>query len=124
MWRPFVYPDKGTGPESDLGSFCHHQTQLLPVRSLGDGENYQIQSDARPEQALNESIAPKTHIINLSRFAQMPLGSNIRAYHTSASENLSDASHSVRLDDKDIILDLPAQSITTLVIKFAERSNP
>lgn len=74
--------------------------------------------------ALNESIAPKTHIINLSRFAQMPLGSNIRAYHTSASENLSDASHSVRLDDKDIILDLPAQSITTLVIKFAERSNP
>ena len=29
-----------------------------------------------------------------------------------------------RLDDKDIILDSQAQSITTLVIKFAERSNP
>ena len=66
--------------------------------------------------ALNESPADKTHIIDLSRFSQMPVSSSIRAYRTSAVENLSDASRSIRLDGRNIILDLPAQSITTLVI--------
>ena len=66
--------------------------------------------------ALNEDTAAKTHVINLSQFSQMPVGSNIRVYRTSKEENLSDASRSVSLDGKTIILDLPAQSITTLVI--------
>ncbi|MBR7030843.1 MAG: glycoside hydrolase [Prevotella sp.] len=66
--------------------------------------------------ALNEGTAAKTHVINLSQFSQMPVGNNIRAYRTSAEENLSDASHSVSLDGKTLIMDLPAQSITTLVV--------
>ena len=71
--------------------------------------------------SLNQDTVAKTHIIDLSRFAQMPLGGNIRAYRTSASENLSDASHTVKLDGKDIIIDLSAQSITTLVMTIGRK---
>jgi O-glycosyl hydrolase len=73
---------------------------------------------------LNGGIAPKTHIIDLSRFSLVSDSSDVRAYRTSASENLSDALRSVSLDGKTLILELPAQSITTLVIKLAELSTP
>ena len=66
--------------------------------------------------ALNEGQDTKTHLVDLSQFSQRPVGSQIRAYCTSATENLSDASHSVSLDGKTLVLDLPPQSITTLVI--------
>jgi O-glycosyl hydrolase len=72
--------------------------------------------------ALNEGIAAKTHVINLSQFSQLPVGNNIRAYRTSAEENLSDASHSVSLDGKTLIMDLPAQSITTLVVNLRHKN--
>ena len=70
--------------------------------------------------ALNQDTASKTHIIDLSRFCKKPDSSNIRAYRTSASENLSDVSKSVNLDSNNLILELPLQSITTLVVKLAE----
>ena len=65
--------------------------------------------------ALNEG-ATATHIIDLSLFEEMPERSSIRAYRTSASENLASALNSVTLDDSTLTLKLPSQSITTLVI--------
>ena len=67
--------------------------------------------------ALNQDTATKTHIIDLSRCSQVPDVGHVHVYRTSASENLSDASCSIRFDDKSLVLDLPAQSITTLVIE-------
>ncbi len=65
--------------------------------------------------ALNEG-ATATHIIDLSLFEEMPERSSIRAYRTSASENLASALSSVALDGSTLTLKLPSQSITTLVI--------
>ena len=65
--------------------------------------------------ALNEG-ATATHIIDLSLFEEMPERSSIRAYRTSASENLASALNSVTLDGRTLTLKLPSQSITTLVI--------
>lgn len=56
------------------------------------------------------------HQIDLSPFTTLPHRGNIRAYRTSATENLADAIASVKTDDKILTLTLPAQSITTLVI--------
>lgn len=70
--------------------------------------------------ALNQDTIAKTHIIDLSQFSQLSDGSNIHTYRTSASENLSDASRSVSLDGNNLFLELPAQSITTLVIKLTK----
>lgn len=56
------------------------------------------------------------HQIDLSPFTTLPHLGNIRAYRTSATENLADAIASVKTDDKILTLTLPAQSITTLVI--------
>ena len=67
---------------------------------------------------LNEGIAPKAHRIDLSRFPHTPVRSSIHAYRTSVNENLSDARDSVELDDMTLILNMPAQSITTLVISL------
>ena len=65
--------------------------------------------------ALNEG-ATATHIIDLSLFEEMPERSSIRAYRTSASENLASALNSVTLDGSTLTQKLPSQSITTLVI--------
>ena len=65
--------------------------------------------------ALNEG-ATAAHIIDLSLFEEMPERSSIRAYRTSASENLASALSSVALDGSTLTLKLPSQSITTLVI--------
>ena len=65
---------------------------------------------------LNEDFAAKTHMIDLSRFSNIPVRSGIRAYRTSTSENLSDAFDSVELNANILTLNMPAQSITTLVI--------
>lgn len=65
--------------------------------------------------ALNEGAAT-THIIDLSLFYDMPARSKIRAYRTSGNENLASALGSVKLDGSKILLNMPAQSITTLVI--------
>ena len=67
---------------------------------------------------LNEDLAAKTHRIDLSRFQHTPVRSGIRAYRTSVNENLSDALDSVELDGMTLILNMPAQSITTLVISL------
>jgi O-glycosyl hydrolase len=65
---------------------------------------------------LNADRADKTHMIDLSLFSHTPEEKNIRAYRTSESENLADASDSVSLDGKILTLSMPSQSITTLVI--------
>ena len=65
---------------------------------------------------LNEDLTAKTHMIDLSRFSNIPVRSGIRAYRTSTSENLSDAFDSVELNSNILTLNMPAQSITTLVI--------
>ena len=67
--------------------------------------------------ALNEETAAKTHVIDLSRLPYKPAKSGISAYRTTADENLCDAIGSVQLDGKTLILSMPAQSITTVVIK-------
>ena len=66
--------------------------------------------------ALNESLAAKTHEIDLSRLPYKAIHSSIHAYRTSIDENLADAFESVRLDGTTLILKIPSQSITTLVI--------
>ena len=65
---------------------------------------------------LNEGIAAKTHMIDLSRFRPMPLRSSIRAYRTSVDENLADALDDVSLDGTTLLLNMSAQSITTLIM--------
>ncbi len=65
--------------------------------------------------ALNEG-ATATHRIDLSLFHELPARNRIRAYRTSANENLSTVTSSVRLDGNTLVLSLPTQSITTLII--------
>lgn len=65
---------------------------------------------------LNEDVAEKTHVIDLSLFQSIPSRSRIRVYRTSNSENLTSALSSVKLSESTLTLTLPAQSITTLVI--------
>ncbi len=65
--------------------------------------------------ALNEGAAG-AHVVDLSLFAQQPDRSSIRAYRTSASENLASALSSVKCNGSKLTLAMPAQSITTLVI--------
>ena len=66
--------------------------------------------------ALNEGLATKTHEIDLSRFPYTPLRSDICAYRTSVDENLVDALSGVEIDGTTLLLNMPAQSITTLVV--------
>ena len=66
--------------------------------------------------ALNEGLVAKTHMIDLSRFPHMPFRSSIRACRTSINENLADALDDVSLDGTTLLLNMPAQSITTLVM--------
>ena len=66
--------------------------------------------------ALNEDTAAKTHVINLAQLKHKPAKSDISAYRTTADENLCDATGSVKLDGKTLTLEMPAQSITTVVI--------
>ena len=66
--------------------------------------------------ALNESAAATTHIIDLSLFDETPVRSKMRVYRTSANENLSFAQSSAKVSGSTITLNMPAQSITTLVI--------
>jgi hypothetical protein len=65
---------------------------------------------------LNEDIAAKTHMIDLSQLPNTLVRSSIHAYRTSAEENLSDAIDSVALNGTTLILNMPAQSITTVLI--------
>ena len=65
--------------------------------------------------ALNEG-AKGAHIIDLSLFTELPDRSKLKAYRTSASENLANALSSVKVDGYLLKLSMPAQSITTLVI--------
>ena len=66
--------------------------------------------------SLNEGLAAKTHMIDLSRFPNLTLRSEIGAYRTSVEENLADVFDSIEIDGTTLILNMPAQSITTLVI--------
>ena len=65
--------------------------------------------------ALNEGFSA-THHIDLSLFSQLPARTSIRAYRTSESENLVNALGSIKLNDSILTLNLPTQSITTLII--------
>ena len=65
--------------------------------------------------ALNEGFSA-THVIDLSLFTELPARNSIRAYRTSESENLANALASVKMDSTSLVLSMPAQSITTLVI--------
>jgi hypothetical protein len=56
------------------------------------------------------------HVIDLSLFSEQPDRSTIRAYRTSANEDLASVQASIKTDGSTIILAMPAQSITTLVI--------
>ena len=64
---------------------------------------------------LNEG-SRATHYVDLSLFDEQPVRSRMKAYRTSAGENLSGAISSVRVDGNVLTVDMPAQSITTLVI--------
>lgn len=63
---------------------------------------------------LNEG-SQTIHRADLSLFDQMPTASRIKAYRTSETENLQ-AVRTFKLDGTQLIIELPAQSITTLVI--------
>ena len=63
---------------------------------------------------LNEG-SPTTHNIDLSLFDELPAQSKMRAYRTSANEDLAVVRNYV-LKGKMLTVNLPAQSITTLVI--------
>ena len=55
------------------------------------------------------------HRVDLSQFTNLPASSAVKAYRTSASENLKSVKD-FSLDDSTILVKLPAQSITTLVL--------
>ena len=63
---------------------------------------------------LNEG-SPTTHNIDLSLFDELPAQSKMRAYRTSVNEDLAVVRNYV-LKGKMLTVNLPAQSITTLVI--------
>ena len=56
-----------------------------------------------------------THKVDLSLFSTLPQATRIRAYRTSADENLTFV-RTYKLIGTDLIINMPAQSITTLVI--------
>ena len=64
---------------------------------------------------LNEG-AKAVHRADLSLFNDMPALSAIKAYRTSASENLTSTKNGLSLDGHTLQLVMPAQSIVTLVI--------
>lgn len=65
--------------------------------------------------ALNKG-AERAHVIDLSLFGGQPDNSQMRAYRTSANEDLASALSSIKVTGTTLTLTLPAQSITTLVI--------
>ena len=56
------------------------------------------------------------HNIDLSLFTELPVLSNIKAYRTSASENLLSTKNGISLNGNTLSVAMPAQSIVTLVI--------
>ncbi|MBQ9362906.1 MAG: hypothetical protein IJT97_05715 [Bacteroidaceae bacterium] len=64
---------------------------------------------------LNEG-AKTVHNIDLSLFTRLPLLSAVRAYRTSANENLTLTRSGISLKDNTLKVVMPAQSIVTLVI--------
>ena len=64
---------------------------------------------------LNEG-AKAVHNIDLSLFTEVPAISSIKAYRTSASENLVSTKNGVTLSGTDLKVVMPVQSIMTLVI--------
>ena len=64
---------------------------------------------------LNEG-SQATHYIDLSLFSDQPVRNRMKAYRTSASENLGSALSSVKVDGSMLTLTMPAQSITTLIL--------
>lgn len=64
---------------------------------------------------LNEG-AKAMHNIDLSLFTELPVLSNIKAYRTSASENLLSTKNGISLNGNTLSVAMPAQSIVTLVI--------
>ena len=64
--------------------------------------------------ALNKGA--EAHVIDLSLFGGQPDNSQMRAYRTSANEDLASALSSIKVTGTTLTLTLPAQSITTLVI--------
>ena len=65
--------------------------------------------------ALNEGVAT-THTIDLSLFNKLPARNRMRAFRTSATEDLASALPSVKVTGNTLTLAVPAQSITTLII--------
>ena len=65
--------------------------------------------------ALNEGAAA-AHIIDLSLFSEQPDLATIKAYRTSANENLANTKSGITLDGSTSPSVMPAQCITTLVI--------
>ena len=70
---------------------------------------------------LNEG-AKAVHAIDLSLFSEQPVRTTIKAYRTSESESLASAISSVKVDGDKLTLNMPAQSITTLVIPIASNT--
>ena len=66
---------------------------------------------------LNQGKA-NTHDIDLHHFPQYI--SSITAYRTSENEDLADAANSIALNGSHLFVDMPSQSITTLVIHLDE----
>ena len=64
---------------------------------------------------LNEG-AKAVHNIDLSLFTDLPALSSIKAYRTSASENLVSTKNGVSLNGSDLKVVMPAQSIMTFII--------
>ena len=64
---------------------------------------------------LNEG-AKAVHYIDLSLFTDLPALSSIKAYRTSASENLVSTKNGVTLNGSQLNVVMPAQSIMTFVI--------
>ena len=64
---------------------------------------------------LNEG-AKTIHNIDLSLFSDLPVLSSIKAYRTSANENLTSTKTGLSLNDNVLKVTMPAQSIVTLLI--------
>jgi hypothetical protein len=64
---------------------------------------------------LNEG-AKAVHNIDLSLFSDLPALSSIKAYRTSANENLVSTKNGITLNGSDLKVVMPAQSIMTFII--------
>ena len=64
---------------------------------------------------LNEG-AKSIHNIDLSLFSDLPTLSSIKAYRTSANENLASTKTGITLNDRKLKVIMPTQSIVTLII--------